>query len=85
LSSTWGLPVAGLIGSLSQTMTPQMPPLHLLILTRASPACVSQMPVGSDALCARADGAASSAAMIAIRKPNLQAMSHSPKTGLHIN
>ena len=32
LSSTAGLPVAGSIGSLSQTMTPQMPPPHLLNL-----------------------------------------------------
>ena len=74
LSSTCGLPVAGLIGSRSQTTTPQMPPPHLLTRTRASPAWVSQMPAGSLRFCALAAGAASNAAIIAITKPNLQAM-----------
>ena len=54
LSSTAGLPVAGSIGSLSQTTTPQMPPPHLLTRTLASPACVSQIPLTSPPDCARA-------------------------------
>ena len=62
LSSTCGLPVAGSIGSFSQTMVPHMPPPHLLTLTRASPACVSQVPVGSPADCAMAEPAASAPA-----------------------
>src|SRR6476646_11461755 len=83
LSSTWGLPVAGSIGSRSPTMVPQIPPPHLLTRTRASPAWVSQTPVGSPAPCARADGAASNAAAIAMMKAVammedvLQAMNHS--------
>jgi hypothetical protein len=51
----------------------------LLTRTRASPAWVVQMPVGSPALWARADGAASNAAKIAVVKTYLQAMNHSPK------
>src|ERR1700709_878494 len=77
LSSTWGLPVAGSIGSFSPTMTPQIPLPHLLTRTRASPAWVVQVPVGSPALWARADGAASNAAKIAVVKTCLQAMTHS--------
>jgi hypothetical protein len=49
----------------------------LLTRTRASPAWVVQVPLGSPALCARADGAASNAATIAMVKPYLQAMNHS--------
>ena len=86
LSSTWGLPVAGSIGSLRPTIMPQRPPPHLLTLTRASPDCVSHTPVGSPAPCARADGAASNAAAIAMMKVVLQAMTHSfEKAGLHSN
>ena len=61
LSSTAGFPVAGSIGSFSQTITPQIPPPHLLTLTLASPAWVSQTPVGSPSACAKAAGAANSA------------------------
>src|SRR4051812_20231142 len=75
LSSTCGLPVAGSIGSLRPTTTPQRPPPHLLTLTRASPACVNHTPVGSAVPCARADGAASNAAATAMIKVVLQAMS----------
>jgi hypothetical protein len=58
----------------------------LLTFTLASPACVSQTPVGSPVPCARADGAASNAAEIAMMKAVLQAMSHSfEKAGLHSN
>src|SRR5438094_10189615 len=86
LSSTWGLPVAGSTGSFNPTITPQIPPPHLLTFTRASPAWVSQTPVGSPAPCARADGAASNAAAIAMMKAVLQAMNHFPKkAGLHSN
>ena len=66
--------------------TPQIPPPHLLTRTRASPAWVSQTPVGSPAPCARADGAASNAAAIAMMRAVLQAMNHSfEKAGLHSN
>jgi hypothetical protein len=68
LSSTWGLPVAGSIGSFSPTITPQIPPPHLLTRTRASPAWVSQTPVGSPVPCARADGAAKNAVAIAMTR-----------------
>src|SRR5258708_26571894 len=86
LSSTWGLPVAGSIGSRRPTITPQMPLPHLLTRTRASPAWVVQVPVGSPAPWARADGAASHSANIAMVKRYLQAMNHSPKNaGLHNN
>jgi hypothetical protein len=71
LSSTWGFPVAGLIGSRSQTTTPQMPPPHLLTRTLASPAWVSQVPLGS-ALWAFAGAAPSTAVNTAMIKPNLQ-------------
>src|SRR6185503_7234479 len=77
LSSSWGLPVPGSIGSLSPTITPQMPPPHLLTRTRASPAWVCQTPVGSPAPCARAEGAAKNVAAIAMRRAVLQAMNHS--------
>jgi hypothetical protein len=80
------LPVAGSIGSRKPTMTPQIPLPHLLTRTRASPAWVSQVPLGSPAPCARADGAPSNAAKIAMVKTYLQAMNHSPKNaGLHNN
>src|SRR3954447_11733382 len=46
LSSTIGCPVAGLTGSRSQTMTPQIASPHLLTRTRASPAWVNQTPSG---------------------------------------
>src|SRR6185369_12355361 len=91
LSSTCGLPVAGSIGSLRPTITPQRPPPHLLTFTRASPACVSQTPVGSPAPCARADGAGNAAAIarmkaVAMMEDVLQAMTHSfEKAGLHSN
>src|SRR5438270_1767617 len=52
LSSTIGCPVAGLTGSRSQTMTPQIASPHLLTRTRASPACVSQTPSGLAPACA---------------------------------
>src|ERR1700742_5088779 len=54
LSSTAGFAVAGSIGVLSQTTTPQMPAPHLLTRTLASPACVSQIPLTSPPDCARA-------------------------------
>jgi len=66
--------VAGLIGSFSQTTTPQIPPPHLLTRTFASPACVSQMPLTSPPLCAFAGATANNAAKIAMMKPNLQAI-----------
>jgi hypothetical protein len=57
----------------------------LLIFTLASPAWVSQTPVGSVPW-AKADGAASNAAEIAMMKAVLQAMNHSfEKAGLHSN
>jgi hypothetical protein len=74
LSSTWGLAVAGSMGSFSQMMTPQIPPPHLLTRTLASPACVSQMPVTSPPVCAFAGGAPNSAVKIVMMKPNLRAM-----------
>src|SRR5215813_4164017 len=49
LSSAAGLAVAGSIGCRSQTIAPQIPPPHFVTLTLASPACVSQVPVGSAA------------------------------------
>src|SRR6202035_3702486 len=79
LSSTWGLPVAGLMGSRSHTITPQIPPPHLLTRTLASPAWVNQIPLASPPTCAFAGGAASNAAESAIiMNPNLAAMK-SPK------
>jgi hypothetical protein len=54
-----------------------MPPPHLLTRTRASPAWVCQTPVGSPAPCARADGAAKNAVVIAMMRAVLQAMNHS--------
>src|ERR1700710_1647820 len=77
LSSTWGLPVAESIGSRRPTITPQIPLPHLLTRTLASPAWVVQGPVGSPALWAWAEGAASNAAKIAVVKTYLQAMNHS--------
>ena len=54
--------MAGSIGSFNPTMTPQMPPPHLLTLTLASPACVIQMPVGSPSVSDLAIGTVRSAA-----------------------
>src|ERR1700722_8104203 len=83
LSSTCGFPVAGLIGSLSQTTTPQMPPPHLLTRTLASPACVSQIPLTSPPACAFAGDAASQVTRqvikIATIKPNLELIKRSPR------
>src|SRR6185312_4453699 len=62
LLSVAGFPVALSIGSRSQTMTPQMPPPHLLPLTLASPSCVSQTPDGSPPPCASAGDALNNAA-----------------------
>jgi hypothetical protein len=84
LSSTAGFPVERSIGSLSQTTTPQIPPLHLLTRTLASPACVSQIPFASLSSCACTAGAARNPIKIAIIKPNLQVISLSRKAGLHI-
>jgi len=50
-------------------MTPQMPPPHLVILTRASPFSVSQTPTGS-APCAEAGDAPNNVTMIATTTPN---------------
>src|SRR5882724_808431 len=72
LSSTCGFPVAGSIGSFSQTTTPQIPPPHLPTRTFASPAWVSQMPSGPPP--AFAGAAANNAAKVAIVMPNLQAI-----------
>src|ERR1700692_837351 len=74
LSSTWGFPVAGLMGSFSQITTPQMPPPHLLTRTLASPACVSQIPLTSPPDCALAIGAASNSAGVVTIKLNLHAI-----------
>src|SRR5882757_6646344 len=70
LSSTIGWPVAGLTGSRNHTTTPQIASPHLLTRTLASPAWVSQMPIGLPAVCAMASGAQSSAAKTEIGKPN---------------
>src|SRR5580700_7653443 len=82
LSSMAGFPVAGSIGSFSQTITPQIPPPHLLTLTLASPAWVSQTPVGSPSACAKAAGAANCASKTRARNPNLQAMKGPQKNRL---
>src|SRR3954469_24660454 len=71
LSSTIGCPVAGLTGSRSHTTTPQSASPHLLTRTLASPAWVSQTPIGLPADCAIATGAPSNAAKTEIVKPNL--------------
>src|ERR1700750_1873192 len=71
LSSTIGCPVAGLTGSRNHTTTPQIASPHLLTRTLASPAWVSQVPIGLPADCAMATGAQSSAAKTEIAKPNL--------------
>src|ERR1700681_263643 len=81
LSSTCGLPLAGLMGSFSQTTMPQIPPPHLETLTRASPAWVSQTPDGSPPLCAKATG--TRANKHAITKTNLAAIEFSMQSGLH--
>src|ERR1700753_3635381 len=73
LSSVAGLPVAGSLGLLSQTMTPQMPPPHLLTRTLASPFWVSQIPLTSPPGSARAGGGAS-AAEAATARAKLQAI-----------
>src|ERR1700704_3144062 len=71
------------MGSFSQTTTPQIPPLPLLTRTFASPACVSQIPVGLPPVCAFAGAAPSNAVKIAMMKPNLQAIESPKKAGLH--
>src|SRR4051812_2820897 len=71
LSSTIGCPVAGLTGSRNHTTTPQIASPHLLTRTLASPAWVSQMPIGLPADCAIATGAQSNAAKTEIVKPSL--------------
>src|ERR1700692_1147419 len=73
LSSTWGFPVAGLMGSFSQITTPQMPPPHLLTRTLASPACVSQIPLTSPPACASA-GEAPGIAKAVTARPKPQAI-----------
>src|ERR1700712_3463431 len=80
LSSPCGLPVDGSIGSRSETTTPQIPPPHLLTRTLASPAWVSQMPLGSRP-CAFAGGTAINVVKIAMIKENLQAIDGSPGKG----
>src|SRR4030081_2442620 len=81
LSSTIGCPVAGLTGSRNHTTTPQIASPHLLTRTLASPAWVSQTPIGLPADCAMAAGAQSSAAKIDIAKSNLAIMEKSPRQG----
>src|SRR3954471_9353552 len=71
LSSTIGCPVAGLVGSRSQTTTPQIASPHLLMRTRASPAWVNQTPVGLPAVCPFAAGIIREAVNRAMVKPNL--------------
>src|SRR5882757_6857355 len=78
LSSTIGCPVAGLTGSRNHTTTPQIASPHLLTRTFASPAWVSQMPIGLPADCAMATVAQSSAAQTEIVKPNLAIMENLP-------
>ncbi|MGY3470807.1 hypothetical protein ACVW0I_007678 [Bradyrhizobium sp. LM6.11] len=80
LLSVAGWPVAVSWGSRSQTTLPQMPPPHLLILTRASPAWVCQVP---SALCARAAVAPSSAARRTMRAANLEVMESPEVERLH--
>jgi hypothetical protein len=70
------------MGSFSQITTPQMPPLHLLTRTLASPACVSQIPLTSPPDCALAIGAASNSAKVVTIKPNLHAIGPPKKAGL---
>src|ERR1700750_1602100 len=74
LSSTIGCPVAGLTGSRNHTTTPQIASPHLLTRTLASPACVSQTPIGLPAVCAMATGAPSNATKAEIVKPSLAIM-----------
>jgi hypothetical protein len=65
-------------------MTPQMPPPHLLTRTLASPACVSQIPVGSLADSDLAIGAPRSAVRTTRADQNLKAMNPPcKKAGLH--
>src|SRR3981081_3148958 len=71
------------MGSFSQTTTPQIPPLHLLTRTFASPACVSQIPVRLPRAGVFAGAAPSNAVKIAMMKPNLQAIESPKKAGLH--
>src|SRR3954447_25739933 len=70
LSSTIGCPVAGLTGSRNPTTTPQIASPHLLTRTLASPAWVSQAPVGLPD-CAMATDEQSNAAKTEIIKPGL--------------
>src|SRR3954453_12864793 len=78
LSSTIGCPVAGLTGSRNHTTTPQIASPHLLTRTLASPAWVSQTPVGLPADCAMAAVAQSNAAKTEIIKPSLATMEKLP-------
>src|SRR3954463_11372922 len=71
LSSTIGCPVAGLTASRNHTTTPQIASPHLLTRTLASPAWVSQTPIGLPAVCAIATGAHSNAAKTEITQPSL--------------
>src|SRR4051794_5533211 len=73
LSSTIGCPVAGSTGSRNHTTTPQIASPHLLTRTLASPAWVSQTPIGLPAVCAAA-GAQSNAVKNEIVKPSLATM-----------
>src|SRR3981081_3565809 len=68
LSSTIGSPVAGLMGSLNHTTTPQIAPPHLLTRTLASPPCVSQIPLGSGPACAFAGVTPSNPAKLPLMK-----------------
>src|SRR5947209_13128466 len=79
LSSTIGCPVAGLTGSRNHTTTPQIASPHLLTRTLASPAWVSQTPVGLPADCAMAAVAQSNAAKTELIKPSLATMEKSPR------
>src|SRR3954453_17475059 len=74
LSSTIGCPVAGLTASRNHTTTPQIASPHLLTRTLASPAWVSQMPIGLPAVCATAMVSHSSAANTEIVEPGLAIM-----------
>src|ERR1700694_4800123 len=67
LLSCCGRPVPGSIGDFSQMMVPQIPAPHLLTCILASPASVSQTPVGSALDSADAGAAASAIVAASIR------------------
>jgi hypothetical protein len=69
------------MGSRNHTTTPQIPSPHLLTRTLASPAWVSQTPIGLPAGCAMAAVAQSNAAKTEIIKPGLATMEKSPRQG----